>query len=556
MMTTNKKYFRFYCIAALVFMTGVMAIVGCKKFETYPVQFNTPNYVYDSLDFNGDNVKKVMNNLYSYLPTGFDRIDNVVLGAATDDAVASADYSDLEILSKSRLNAVVDNPDGYWYPAYQAIRRVNLFLSQIGRVPLDPVQKGYFRAEARFIRSICYFEMIKRYGGVPLIGERLFAKDERINIPRSTFEQCANYIVAELDDIYDSLRTDPPSSADLGRITQGADLAFKSRVLLYLASPLNNPDGDLDKWQNAADAAKAVMDLGKFSLVDNYVSLFTTRQNKEVILANLRGLNQALERNNAPVGYGEPNQSNGRVSPTQELADAFPMQNGLGITDPASGYDKDNPYQNRDPRFYATLFYNGAMWLGRQVETFDGGLDKPDKLQLQTRTGYYMRKFDADFSMATAYSNQNHNFPIFRYGEILLNYAEAENELGQTDIAYTQLIALRKRAGIQPGVAGRYGLKADLNQQAMRKAIQRERRIEMAFEEQRYWDVRRWKIADTTFNKTLHGMQIIKNLDNTFTYKIIPVQPIIFTSPRMYLYPIPYEEVAGNPGVLQNPGWE
>lgn len=556
MMISNRKYPQLHKYSIGTFLLLSLVFTACKKYEQYPVQFNTPNYVYDSLDANGDNARKVVNNLYSYLPDGFNRISNVVLGAATDDAVASNNYNDIEILSKSRLNAVADNPDGYWYPAYQAIRRVNLFLAQVGAVPLDPLQKQYWRAEARFIRAICYFEMTKRYGGVPLVGDRLFSKNERINVPRNSYEDCTDYIVRELDDIYDSLRPDPPSSADLGRITQGADMALKSRVLLYAASPLNNPANDLSKWKNAADAAKTVIDLGKFGLVDSYISVFTTRQNKEIILAKLRDRDQSLERNNAPVGYGEPNQSNGRVSPTQELADAFPMKSGLAILDPASGYDPDDPYTERDPRFYATLFYNGAIWLGRPVETFDGGRDKPDMVQLQTRTGYYMRKFSADFSTANAYSNQDHNFPILRYAEVLLNYAEAENELGQTDLAYAQLKALRKRAGIEAGDNGLYGLMPGMNMEQMRQAIHLERRIEMAFEEQRYWDVRRWKVADEIFNKTLHGMKITKNEDNHLTYKVVPVQPIIFTKPKMYLYPIPYEEVAGNPGVVQNPGWQ
>src|SRR5699024_2319352 len=227
-----------------------------------------------------------------------------------------------------------------------------------------------------FIRAINYFELIKRYGGVPLLGDKLFSQNEEINIPRNTYEECVKYIVSELNDIKDSLRPDPVSNTQLGRITQGAALALKSRVLLYAASPLNNPDNDLSKWQAAADAAKAVIDYGKFSLVNDFTSVFTERQNDEVILAYQRAQPKDLERQNAPVGYAEPNQSQGYVSPTQELVDAFPMENGLPISDSNSGYDPQHPYDDRDPRLNATVFYNGSMWLQRNVETYEGGLDK------------------------------------------------------------------------------------------------------------------------------------------------------------------------------------
>lgn len=538
---------------AAVFLS-VLLMDACRKAELRPQNYITPDYVYNKLDSSGQYAEEVLNNLYTYLPNGFNRIDNVVLGAATDDAIPSDEYNNINILSESTLNAVSDNPDGIWYDAYEAIRNVNLFLKHVDNVPIDATTKTYWRSEARFIRAINYFELIKRYGGVPLIGDKLFSQNEKISIPRNTYEECVKYIVSELNDIKDSLRPDPVSNTQLGRITQGAALALKSRVLLYAASPLNNPDNDLSKWQAAADAAKAVIDYGKFSLVNDFVSVFTERQNDEVILAYQRDQTKDLERQNAPVGYAEPNQSQGYVSPTQELVNAFPMENGLPITDPNSGYNPDSPYLNRDPRFYATIFYNGTMWLKRPVETFEGGLDKPNGVQRQTQTGYYMRKFLADYSDQQAYGNQNHNFVIFRYAEILLNYAEAENELGNTNEAYPQLTALRKRAGIEPGADDMYGLKPNMTQDEMRKTIHHERRIEMAFEEQRFWDARRWKTAESVFNQELHGIKITKTSDSTFSYQTVPVFKMTF-APKMYLYPIPYKEIAGNPAIEQNSGW-
>ena len=523
--------------------------------EEEPQEYITPDFVYNKLDSSGEYALAVLNNLYSYLPDGFNRINNVVLGAATDDAISSDNYNNIELLSKSTLTAVANNPDDKWYDAYKAVRNVNLYLSNVDNVPVGSTTRQYWKAEARFIRAISYFELIKRYGGVPLIGDKLFSQDENVSLSRNTYDECVKYIVNELNAINDSLRPDPLVATDLGRISQGAGLALKSRVLLYAASPLNNTSNDKSKWQEAAAAAKAVIDLNKFSLSKDFIPVFTERNNKEVILAFQRAQVKDLETLNAPVGYSQPNQSNGYVSPTQELVDAFPMKNGLSLNDPVSGYEAQNPYKDRDPRLEATIFHNGSEWLKRPVETFEGGLDKPNGIQRQTRTGYYMRKFLADYSNTAAYGNQNHNFVILRYAEILLNFAEASNELENTSIAYDQLIALRKRAGIIKGSNSLYGLKEGMNKEQMRLAIQLERRIEMAFEEQRYWDARRWKIAEQEFNKTLHGKKIVKNQDETFTYSEVPVSVIIFSSPKMYLYPIPYAEISGNKSIVQNNGW-
>lgn len=541
-----------YGIAAI--LTSVLFLNACQKDELRPQNYITPDYVYNKLDSSGQYAEQVLNNLYSYLPNGFNRIDHVVLGAATDDAIPSNQYSDIDVLSESTLNAVGDNPDGNWYDAYKAIRNVNLFLSNFDDVPIDEATKQNWKAEARFIRAINYFELIKRYGGVPLVGDKLFSQDEKIDIPRNTFDECVKYIVDELDGIANDLRADPVKDADWGRITKGADMALKSRVLLYAASPLNNPGNEQRKWQAASDAANAVIMYGKFSLVSDFTAVFTGRRNTEVILAYQRALTKDLEQQNAPVGYADPNQSQGYVSPTQELVAAFPMLSGLSINDPGSGYDPQHPYDNRDPRLNATVFYNGSMWLQRNVETYEGGLDKPNSIQRQTRTGYYMRKFLADYSTQQAYGNQNHNFVIFRYAEILLNYAEAKNELGETSEAYPQLIALRKRAGIAPGDDQMYGLKQGMSQDEMRSAIRLERRIEMAFEEQRFWDVRRWETAETVFNRELHGTKITKEPDNTYTYQEVPVFNMTFLK-KMYRYPIPYKEVAGNSAIKQNPDW-
>ncbi len=212
---------------------------------------------------------------------------------------------------------------------------------------------------------------------------------------------------------------------------------------------------------------------------------------------------------------------------------------------------------NRDPRLAATVFYNGLQWLGRAVQTYEGGLDKPNNptiTPVQTRTGYYLRKFLGNFTTGTAFSTQSRNFPLFRYTEIVLTYAEALNETGQVEAAVTQINRLRARAGITAGTPARYGIKTGITQAEMRTLIQNERRIELAFEEHRFWDIRRWKIADQVLNNTtLTGMKITNN-GTSLTYQTIPVAITAFYN-RLYHMPIPYDEITKNTKLIQNEGW-
>jgi len=239
----------------------------------------------------------------------------------------------------------------------------------------------------------------------------------------------------------------------------------------------------------------------------------------------------------------------------------FPGLNGRDITDPVSGFVATNPYANRDPRLASTVLYNGVNWLSRPLQTYEGGLDKPNNNSTQTKTGYYLRKHLGNFATATLYSAQPHNFPIFRYAEVLLNYAEARNEYLTTPDAsvYKVLQDIRKRAlitaGTTPGYL--YGLKTSgMTKDEMRIAIRNERRIEMAFEEQRFWDLRRWKTAETVLNKDLNGMIITRNATTgALTYQKAVVGKISFANPRMYFYPIPYAEITKNTNLVQNTGW-
>ncbi len=377
----------------LVIFAAIIATSSCsKRYEKEPLENLTEDYIWDVTDSAGIYARNFLQNTYTFLPTGFNRIDGSLLCAASDDAVPSQNGSNVAFLSNGGLSPVF-NPDDAWAKNYEGIRKANTFLANIDKVPMRDAQlKEWWRAEARFLRSIFYFELVKRYGGIPLIGNKVFTLDDDLQIPRNTFDECVSYIVSECDDIKTKLRIDPIDDGNLGRITRGAALALKAKILLIAASALNNPSSDPAIWKKAADAARDIVSLNVFMLDPNFANVFITRKNTEVILAYQRSQTSDVETSNAPVGYTTP-VSNGLTSPTQDLVDAFGMKNGLAITDAGSGYLPNDPYKTRDPRFYLTVFTNGTSWLKRPVQTFEGGLDKPGGALVQTKTGYYMRKF-------------------------------------------------------------------------------------------------------------------------------------------------------------------
>ncbi|KAI9451729.1 hypothetical protein F5148DRAFT_1333037 [Russula earlei] len=504
------------------------------------------------------------------MPKGFNRIDFDMLDASDDDAMPSRFGTNSQVFIKSILNNV-NNPDDVWSQSYASIRKVNILLAQINIVPV-PAQIPFWKAESRWLRALFYFELVKRYGGVPLIGDSVYNPTDVIRMKRNTFADCITYIAAECDSIKGKLKAEPLAAGDWGKASRGAAMALKAKVLLYAASPLFNggvpagassdlqnvmgyPTYDVNRWTLAANAANDLLTLNVYSLEPTYNNVFLNRQNKEVIISYLRGTTTDLETNNGPVGYGTSAAGYGNTSPTEDLVDAFPMLNGKAITDPTSGYDPTNPYNNRDPRLANTVMYNNLQWLNRGVQTYEGGQDKPNiGSRVQTQTGYYMRKFLGNFATSTAYSAQNHNFPILRIAETMLDYAEALNEASATPPAavYTTLINIRKRAGITAGTDSKYGLGTITTQAQMRDAIRNERRIEMAFEEQRFYDLRRWKLAETALNKNLSGMRITKTSTGTFIYTPFAAEAITFAFPKMYLYPIPFSETTQNPNLIQN----
>jgi starch-binding outer membrane protein, SusD/RagB family len=589
-----------YCWLSLIVTAIIFTISSCKKaFEDKPLDLLTEDFIFDENDPTADNAYKWVTTIYSKIPSGYNRmlggtswgltgsnkskeLSLVPLECFSDDAIPSAVGNDGWSIIRGGYNPVTTFDDN-WGNCYSAIRAANILLNNYQRISwADSARRVWTPNEARALRAYFYYELIRRYGGVPLIGDKVyeFNDPELLNLKRNNFEECVNYIVSELDVVKDSLRADVPLSgrttdAEYGRMRKSIVLAIKAKVLLLAASPLFNPSStpgrpytgyatySAERWKAAADAAKAVMDLGIYDLEPNRYTLVLQRANKEHIFFRMSD-----PRNDnsygyfmSPPGYKPGDRkSEGRVSPTQEFVDAFPMKNGKAITDPASGYNPSNPYAGRDPRLEQTVFYNGAKWLQRPIEIFEGGKDKPNDNNLapvQTQTGYYAKKFCAADSNSANYTSTFFRdggfippWCIIRYADILLMYAEAKNEYSGPDATiYAAVEKIRQRAGLSP-----YALPAGLSQAQLRDVVRNERRIELAFEEQRFWDIRRWKIAKAVYGTTLHGVTITKNANGTFNYSPKGVTTPYFTD-AMYLFPIAVKETQVNPGIEQNPGY-
>lgn len=558
----------------LYFLLLLLPLTSCED-QTI---ISTPLDLADASIIYGDSQKIVsyVNNLYTYTPSGYGKFGNAMYASITDEAVFSPEAT---LISRWNSGAwgptyLPDNPLAF---NYKGIHLTHVYRDQIQPFITDKIMTESGRkttyAHVLFIRALLNFELLKRFGGYP-IPTHSISVDEEVAIPRSSFDECVSYI----ENLCDSAIQDLPltqNDANLGRATKGAVLALKSRLYLYAASPLyNNPDSPEDnvehgayyrnKWDKAAKVSAEIINLKSnntavyslSSITNNYV--FLTVKNPEVIFSKLSANSNGLEKVNAPVGL---HNGGGGNCPTLDMVDAYYMQDGTPFNwdDPKhAGY----PFLRRDPRFTHNILANGMLYLDNHfIETFEGGSDNVGSINA-TKTGFYLRKFMNPIAnwWGTAASGP-HPYIIFRYAEILLNYAEAMNELygpdndpkgyGLTARAAVQLI--RKRAGLKGNL--------DLSQTVpsgdvdkMRAAIHKERQIELAFEDHRYFDLRRWKLAETVLNGPVYGIKIIKNQDETFTYERFEADQRVFT-PNMYYYPFPLSELSRNKKLIQNAGW-
>lgn len=496
------------------------------------------------------------NNSYSFLIRDYGRLNAYrgTTGMFSDEAISNDGETGVSSMNNGQFLAgtAVDVVKVY-NSMYQGIRNTNVMLANIDRVPwTDDYNPNYIRGEQLFLRAFFYFELMKRFGGVVLLDRAQTVEEAGLDLERSSYQETLDFIVRDLDEAIGLLPGEWPV-ASYGRATTGAAMALKARSLLHAASPLHNPNSDAEKWKKAADAAKAVMDLNKYSLEPDYANLLSQPNSNEYILIPsdgpiaTTGLGFITDFICPPSFGGQRSQ----ISVTQNHVDLYEMSNGKPITDPTSGYDPQQPYLNRDPRFYNNVIYNDQMWQGRKVETYVGGRDMVDNSAFYTKTGYYVKRLWPEVLKPGNGNTAQLNFIFFRYAEVLLNYAEALNESqGPVDEVYTAVNSVRIRAGMPE-------LPTGLDKIQMRSRIRNERAVEFAFEEMRWWDILRWKQGVELVAQPMKGMRITKDASG-FTYDVVELAPNfqkVFED-HMHLYPIPREEILKSPAALeQNPGW-
>jgi hypothetical protein len=515
--------------------------------------------------------------IYSYLP--YDQWDEAVI---SDEAKYCIDGSSYQIMNNGSWDSRTYIQAWRWSHYYSGIRRVHVFLENVDQaIFLDPntykltpwvndTMRVQLRAEARFLRAFYYFELLKRFGdpskdlGVPIVPERTLGITDTLDFKRNTYDECVNYIVADCDAAALKL-PNRQTSVDYGKASKAAALALKSRLLLYAASPLANPTGDVVKWKLAIAAAKAVLKLPTYKLIskadastDNMLGIFTKPNNDEVLFSSPVVQTNSFEANNLPPGYS----GGGQINPTQELVDAFETIFGYPTSDiPNSKYDATNPYYRRDVRLSNFIMLNGTKLSATatvSVDSYVGGKDGLNSRQGATKTGYYIRKFiDPTADIINNRTIATHFWVHFRLAEIWLNYAEAVNAVygpntappDTTFTAYDALKKIRERTNI----ASPTTMKA-LSKESFMERVKNERRVELCFEGHRFWDVRRWNEGVKYFNVPIHGMEITKTATNTFTYNIIKVEDRVF-EPKMNFMPIPYSEMQKSTLLLQNSEW-
>lgn len=453
-----------------------------------------------------------------------------------------------------------------WGKLYESVKNCNLFLDNVDlAADVDPELVARYTNEVRFIRAYLYFDLMRYWGGVPLV-KTVPSLDNYEVIPRNTPEQVVEFIVSELDQVLadgklpKSIQTCDDSYK--GRVTLAAAHALKARTLLFAASPLFNKSNDANLWNKAAAACKAAIDYNEdngAALYPDYGNLFITPYNSEEIFvrsywSGATDLDWGL-RSNLDTYLNSP--SNGgwcSLCPTQDMVESYETLDGRKISDPASGYKLEKFWENRDPRMAQSILFDGAMWKGHQIETFlPGGQDSNEATQggwNYSITGYFVKKFLKEDVVPGDYDSKNgspqHNV-IFRLAELYLDYAETQIELGNDAEARKYINLVRERSSM-PTIndAGA----------ALKERYRNERKVELFMENHRYHDLRRWNIASSLLNnKPTRGVEIRKATDGTKTYSIAERQVIIF--PEKYKFvPIPKEEIDRSNNILiQNEGY-
>ncbi|GHT70441.1 hypothetical protein FACS189455_0130 [Bacteroidia bacterium] len=623
-------------IVKYVWMLGTaVALFGsCSddSFYAVPIEFQGAKDVFtDSIK-----AGRFINNAYTEQPAdvagSFNWMDgNAMFASVTDEAMHIQSNKSSQSAAQ-RMSAGNWNPSnmryyrssdgageiGRWmkWGGYHGNRKANTAIKYIPLLPTRYSQRYRDRlmGEAVFLRAIQHFHLFQMWGGIPIVDVSFEASDD-VQIPRNTVEETVDFISKEMLRAAEFLPETPYVVADeVGRVSRGACYAYCARALLYAASPLYNGSGfdgksnilicygntDPNRWKPAAEAAQMAIDLGWYELFknngptpnttnasnantsfgttpigkgqENYHQLFNewgaNNNNNEMIFGRIRGTNRDTENDNFPAGFTN---SKGGTCPSQNLVDDYEMNDGT-LFNWNNPTHKEKPYDNRDPRFYATIIYDGAAYrrFANQTSTYtfditDGGKNKPNNGLTNTETGYYLYKFLNYYDCNPA-GNSGGSFHVWmdmRFAEVLLNYAEAANEFGGPDYVVSgakrpltpvqAIDSIRTRAGM-PSVQASLAKRGQvLTKETLREFIRHERRIELAFENHRYFDVRRWMIIEQ-LPGYIRGMKISKTGSNKTYDPNVVAENKVFAK-KHYFFPIPQVEINRNKQLVQNPEW-
>lgn len=594
-------------IIILAACTTSLMFSSCKKvLEKQDLGSFTADQVYND----STTTKLSIDYIYSQnQPAWFGNVGGL---SASVSSLSEEQYGDnVFVKGTATIESVTDLGNTNTAGNYVKIRTINMFIRDVNAGTLDPAMKKRFNAQAYFWRAFRYFELVKLYGGVPVVLVPLDAVGEDAKkaalLPRNTTSETFAQIVRDLDSCIKYIPVKWPKNDDYGRITKGAAQAFKGRVLLTFASPEFNPSNLSSRWQDAYTAntqAIATLSTNGFGLYTKFdASMWTTEgsaggstpRNPEAVFATLynTGTTDIGQNNNTYPNATVPKyigSTGGSNLPTWDMALAFPMKDGKDIGASKYTYSLGTFYKDRDPRFDQTIAYNGCNWplsgnssyrLWTYYYTNDKNVLATTEPSGATSSGLYLRKgIDPSLTLAT-FQNAGTDWIEIRYAEVMLNLAECAAETGQSQEAYNNLINIRKRAGIEAGADGLYGLTAGLSGNQLVAAIMKERQIELAFEGKRFWDLRRRKLLESTLNgKRRLGVTITLKNTGTKTDYILGTRDVsantnldaIYASsftvttkqldtyniayqPGVYFFGIPTVSLNNNINLVQNNTW-
>lgn len=551
-------------------LVSVMILSSCNYLDFDETNnLNTKENIYRYFG----QTKQMLNNVYSYMPQDLGTIGNAMRECATDDAEYAATGGIVQDFNNGNWSAIKTRDDQW--ALYDGIRAANGFIDEITRVDFSRYendgayqnwmkQLAFFPYEARVLRAYYFFELARRYGDIAM-PITVLTTAEANSIAKTPFNEVIRFIESECNDakvILPESYTGQPNN-ETGRITKGFAMALKSKALLYAASKLHNPSMNKEMWKESAHAAWQLIDIGLYTLdPKDKANNITSPEN---VLIRMNGDNATFELINFPLRFTEGTRSGiTGVFPSQNLVDAFETINGYSVTLGVNGWECADPlfkskfpYVNRDPRFARAILANGMTFKNSEIETFAGGADDASVSLGGSATGYFLRKYiqeTTNFEPDKLVTNKHH-WVIYRYAETLLAYAEsmvmAFDNPDYTDGTYTKsarwaLNEVRKNATM-PSVT-------TTDKEEFIKAVQHEWRVEFAFEDHRFWDIRRWMIGSQT-QRELYGVSIDKSDVGVLTFQKVLYENRTWND-RMYFYPIPKNELFKNPNLNpQNTGW-